>query len=99
MNNDNGDDIFIDRTGKNYWVTSITQEPGISFGTTWTQDITSQKAFGAYYYLSDGLVIIANGGGFDHGYRCNMLTNRAWITPEIRWHLYGARLIYKPTVE
>ena len=99
LNNDNGDDIFIDRTGKNYWVTSITQEPGISFGTTWTQDITSQKAFGAYYYLSDGLVIIANGGGFDHGYRCNMLTNRAWITPEIRWHLYGARLIYKPTVE
>ena len=95
-NNDNGDFILIDRPGKNFWITSLIDNSGISFGKEWNKNLTSRQAFGAYYYLSKGLTIIANGGGFDHGYRCNMLTNRAWIRSDKKWHLYGARLIYKP---
>ena len=59
------------------------------------KNLTSSEAFGAYYYLRDGLNIVVNGGGFDHRTRCNLLTTRAWITPSYRWHLYGARLLFK----
>jgi hypothetical protein len=41
--------------------------------------------------------ICANGGGFDHRNRCNLLTTRAWVWNDTRWHLYGARLLFKET--
>jgi hypothetical protein len=86
----------------NYWVTSLVNDyfaKGVAFGKSFDEShdgtITSTKAFGAYYYLDSGTKIIANGGGFDHQYRCNVLTQRAWITSTNKWYLYGARLIFK----
>ena len=70
-------------------------EKGIDFGRTFDLNLTSDKAFGAYYYLANYKTIVANGGGFDHLYRCNILTQRAWVNTTQKWHLYGARLIYK----
>ncbi|MBP3220328.1 MAG: hypothetical protein J6M37_07710 [Prevotella sp.] len=95
-NNDNGtpDDV----RGVNYWVTRLMDDSemrGISFGVEYDKNLTSQEGFGAYYYVRYGLNIVVNGGGFDHGNRCNVLTTRAWITPNYRWHLYGARLLFK----
>ena len=90
--------VKSDDPNKNYWITDLDNgefTKGTDFGRTFTQDITSVKAFGAYYYLFDTLVSIVNGGGFDHYYRCNMLTNRAWIASTDKWFLYGARLMYK----
>lgn len=87
-----------DAAGVNYWVSRIKEEyfaKGILFGSGYDMSLTSKKAFGGYYYLSNKNAIIVNGGGFDHLYRCNMLTNRAWLTPGSVWYLYGARLIYK----
>ncbi|MBR5730204.1 MAG: hypothetical protein IKX61_08395 [Prevotella sp.] len=96
INNDNGtpDDV----RGSNYWVTKLIDDSelaGISFGTAYDKNLTSNEAFGAYFYLRDGLNIVVNGGGFDHRNRCNLLTTRAWITPSYKWHLYGARLLFK----
>ena len=68
---------------------------GKTFDTTHDGSITSKKGFGGYYYLYNGTVYITNGGGFDHLWRCNMLTNRAWQSATSKWYLYGARLIYK----
>ncbi len=96
FNDDNGKQK--DSRGNNYWVTSLlfdSEEPAMSFGTAFDTSIRSDQAFGAYYYRRDGVNIIANGGGFDHEFRCNILTNRAWIYEGKRWFLYGARLIYK----
>lgn len=87
-----------DVTNANYWIDSLNQDPfakGVLFGRTYDKSLVSTKAFGGYYYLNSGTVIISNGGGFDHLYRCNMLTQRAWQTDDIRWYLYGARMMYK----
>ena len=96
INNDNG--AINDDRGVNYWVTRLMDDSemrGVSFGIEYDKNLTSSEAFGAYYYLRDGLNIVVNGGGFDHRTRCNLLTTRAWITPSYRWHLYGARLLFK----
>ena len=87
----------------NFWIKDLFNDyfyQGFSFGQSFDEthdgNITSQKAFGAYYYLNKGSkVIIANGGGFDHLWRCNMLTHRAWLSVASKWYLYGARLIFK----
>ena len=95
-NNDNGNKADV--TGDNYWITSLEDNifaRGIPFARTYDKSLTSKKAFGGYYYLKNTLVTIANGGGFDHLYRCNILTQRAWIVTTQRWYLYGARLMYK----
>lgn len=95
-NNDNG--AINDDRGVNYWVTRLMDDSemrGVSFGIEYDKNLTSSEAFGSYYYLRDGLNIVVNGGGFDHRTRCNLLTTRAWITPSYRWHLYGARLLFK----
>ena len=93
-----------DSVGPNYWVTKLVDDcfnKGILFGAACNNSINSEKCFGGYYYLYRTVnnnvvpIIIANGGGFDHLYRCNMLTQRAWIIPSQQWYLYGARLIYK----
>ena len=70
---------------------------GNVFGNDFDKSLVSTKAFGAYYYLSSGSIpnIISHGGGFDHLYRCNILTQRAWQDTESRWYLYGARLMFK----
>ncbi len=97
MNDDNGKQT--DKPGYNYWITSLycgDDYNYIPFGTAFDSQLYSNQAFGAYYYLREGVNIIANGGGFDHEFRCNILTNRAWIYAGKRWFLYGARLMYKP---
>ena len=50
-----------------------------------------------YHYIETKITPngILNGGGFDHLWRCNMLTNRAWMKDTTMWYLYGARLIFK----
>ena len=58
-----------------------------------------EKYFGAAYYLKTGIVAIVNGGGWDHLRRCNILTNRAWLTVDDTWYLYGARLQFKQLPE
>jgi hypothetical protein len=88
----------LDTAGENFWITSLLDDvfaKGVSFGKTYDKSLLSTQAFGAYYYLSDGLNFIAHGGGFDHLWRCNMLTNRAWISETQKWYLYGARLMFK----
>ncbi len=97
MNADNGKQT--DSPGYNYWITSLYCDDEynfIPFGAAYDNQLYSYQAFGAYYYLREGVNIIANGGGFDHEFRCNILTNRAWIYSGKRWYLYGARLLYKP---
>ena len=87
-----------DNLNANYWITDLDNgefTKGADFGRTFAKNLLSTNAFGAYYYLNNDDVIIANGGGFDHLYRCNMLTQRAWILNTARWFLYGARLMYK----
>lgn len=89
-----------DIAGANYWITDLIRDPfnkGTSFGKSWNTELTSKKAFGAYYYLNSGNVVISHGGGFDHLWRCNMLTMRAWQSASAKWYLYGARIIYKNT--
>ena len=95
-NNDNGDKADV--VGSNYWITTLddnTFVKGVPFGRTYDKDLTSVKAFGGYYYLKNTLVSIANGGGFDHLYRSNIMTQRAWIATTQKWYLYGARLMFK----
>ena len=93
-NNGNKSDVL----NQNYWVTDLEDNiftKGIDFGRSFDTDLTSDKAFGGYYYLRSDNVCIANGGGFDHLWRSNMMTNRAWILDTSRWFLYGARLMFK----
>lgn len=88
-----------DNTGVNYWIDSLIDDifaKGITLGKSFDMSLTSRKAFGAFYYANGlGIRINVNGGGFDHDVRCNMLTNRLWITTSDKWYLYGARLMYK----
>lgn len=96
-NNDNG--TKSDVRNANYWITGLTNDPkaaAVPFGKSFSKKLRSSEGFGGYYYLNaSGVVFIANGGGFDHLWRCNMLTNRAWIRETSRWYLYGARLMFK----
>ncbi|MBR3067435.1 MAG: hypothetical protein IKG77_06815 [Prevotella sp.] len=95
-NTDNG--TLEEAANRNFWTTTLLPDDslrGISFGNAFSRSITSKDAFGSYYYVGNGLCIFVNGGGFDHRNRCNLLTSRAWDAPNIRWHLYGARLIFK----
>lgn len=88
-----------DSANVNYWIDSLNNDPlenGVLFGRHYDTSLVSTKSFGAYYYMKTGTKVVCNGGGFDHLYRCNLLTNRAWDGTSIKWHLYGARLIYKP---
>ena len=85
----------------NFWITNLMDDSfskGNCFGKSWDKNMLSTEGFGAYYYLNSGNRVIANGGGFDHLYRCNILTNRAWITNTNSWYLYGARLIFKKII-
>lgn len=89
-----------DVPNENFWITSLVRDifaKGNVFGNAWDTSLVSAKAFGAYYYLSSGSIprIISHGGGFDHLYRCNILTQRAWQKTTERWYLYGARLMFK----
>ena len=96
VNTDGGHQFDV--RGSNCWVTTLMPDnslQGISIGDSFDKSLISSQAFGAYYYIGDDLCIAVNGGGFDHGYRCNLLTTRLWDAPSIRWHLYGARLLYK----
>ncbi len=89
-----------DLPGYNYWITSLFDDPGHLFGDAYDKSLTSKQAFGAYYYVNaKSPSIIANGGGYDHQWRCNMLTNRGWITSTTNWYLYGSRLMYKQIQE
>ena len=92
-------DAWVDEPYANYWVTSLMSDEdykGVSFGAAFDRSLTSTDAFGAYYYAKkDGLYIAVNGGGFDHRFRCNLLTTRGRVAPSYRWHLYGARLLFK----
>ena len=95
-NTDNG--IPADEKGINSWVTTLMPDTactGIAIGNSYKRDMSSTQAFGAYYYAGNGLCIAVNGGGFDHRSRCNLLTTRLWDAPDMRWHLYGARLLFK----
>lgn len=88
----------LDETGVNYWVSSLFSDifaKGVALGAGYNISLTSKQGFGAYYYMFDGSTHIEHGGGYDHLYRCNMLTNRAWSEAERRWYLYGARLMFK----
>ena len=96
INNDNG--TLIDKRNANYWVSSLMDDGemrGITFGNNYDKNLVSSEGFGAYFYVDEGLNIVVNGGGFDHRNRCNLLTTRAWIPLTYRWHLYGARLLFK----
>jgi len=95
----NNNDVWLDEPYVNDWVTSLMSDEdykGISFGDAFDRSLTSTAAFGAYYYAKkEGLYIAVNGGGFDHRFRCNLLTTRARVELTYRWHLYGARLLFK----
>ena len=103
LQNSNGVKFDINTVANpNFWVTSLLNDifaKGVTFGKTFDTvhdgSITSQKGFGAYYYLYSGNQIIVNGGGFDHLWRSNILTMRAWISTTQKWYLYGARLMFK----
>lgn len=96
VNNDNGNKSDV--AGENYWISDLADETfakSVLIGRHFDKSLTSQKAFGGYYYVASGTVCIANGGGFDHLWRSNVLCQRAWIQEGSRWYLYGARLMYK----
>lgn len=86
----------------NYWITSLLNDffaKGNNFGKSFDDvhdgTLTSKKGYGGYYYLRSGERFIVNGGGFDHLWRCNILTNRAWQNADSKWFLYGGRLMFK----
>lgn len=87
-----------DVTNANYWITSLVNDHfarGVLMGKSWDMSLLSHQAFGGYYYLNAGRMGIVNGGGFDHLWRCNMLTQRAWAAINYKWYLVGARMLYK----
>ena len=91
-------DVWLDEPYVNCWVSSLMDDKdykGVSIGAAFDSSLTSSDGFGAYYYAKDGHFIAVNGGGFDHRFRCNLLTTRARVALSYRWHLYGARLLYK----
>lgn len=95
---DNGNKLDI--TNANYWIDKLVNDifaKGNVFGKSYNKELVSTQAFGAYYYLRNDTTpaIISHGGGFDHLWRCNMLTLRAWQMDYQKWYLYGARLMYK----
>lgn len=95
---DNG--VKNDITDANYWIDRLVNDifaKGVVFGKSYNKSLLSTQGFGAYYYLKSNNepVIISHGGGFDHLWRCNMLTLRAWQDKYAKWYLYGARLMYK----
>ena len=86
----------------NYWITSLLNDifaRGSAFAKSFDNvhdgSITSVNGYGGYYYLNDGYNLVVAGGGFDHLWRSNILTFRAWINSAEKWYLYGARLMYK----
>lgn len=101
--NNNGSKSDVNTSSSpNYWITALLNDIfakgncfGKAFDVVHDGTLTSQKGYGGYYYLMTGIKSIANGGGFDHLYRCNILTNRAWIATSARWYLEGARLMFK----
>ena len=96
-NSSNGD-FSLDAPNTNYWINALDNNiftKGIPFARSYDKSLVSTQAFGAYYYLMTSNRIIANGGGYDHIWRCNILTQRAWISNTQKWYLYGARLMYK----
>lgn len=96
INADNGNKSDV--ANANYWITKLMNDifaRGVNFGTAYNKALTSTKAFGAYYYLYNTRVCIVNGGGFDHLWRSNILTNRAWVNSSDKWYLYGGRLMFK----
>jgi hypothetical protein len=87
-----------DEVDKNFWIDNLLNDTfakSVLFAKSYNKALTSTQAFGGYYYLQNGVMCIANGGGFDHLYRCNMLTQRAWIDANYKWYLCGARLMFK----
>lgn len=100
MTEQNSNGQKTDGTGSNYWLTALLDDTfakGSCIGKSASTELTSAQGFGGYYYMYNKTspVLIAHGGGFDHLYRCNMLTNRAWIYTTTKWYLYGARLMFK----
>lgn len=99
FNSDNG--TLKDKPELNFWATTLLdddQNKGIALPKTYSKSLTSVNAYGAYYYIDENNGIAVNGGGFDHRNRCNMLTTRCWVPVTQRWHLYGARLLFKNIV-
>lgn len=97
IQNDNGNKNDI--RDANFWIKNLNTDPfarGYSIGVNWDKTRVSTEGYGAYYYVRTGTMSIVHGGGFDHLWRCNMLTHRAWIDSNLRWYLYGSRLIFKP---
>ena len=96
LNTSNGNKNDV--VNQNFWIDKLINDTfgkSVLFGKSYDKSLISTKAFGGYYYLQSGVRCIANGGGFDHLYRCNMLTQRAWIDTQYRWYLCGARLMFK----
>ena len=91
--------VKSDGVNENYWMSELSDNyfaKGVLFGAGYDMAQTSTVGFGGYYYLNtSGVRNIVNGGGFDHLYRCNILTHRAWIAYQTIWFLIGARLLYK----
>ena len=98
--NGNKNDVNISTT-PNFWMTKMMNDTfakGSSFGNTYDTEhngLLSTMGFGGYYYLNDGFRMIVAGGGFDHLWRSNILTFRAWYSVTDKWYLYGARLMFK----
>lgn len=87
-----------DIVNSNYWINTLVNDHfarGVAMGKSWDMSLLRHQAFGAYYYLNAGRMGIVNGGGFDHLWRCNMLTQRAWVAVNYKWYLVGARMLYK----
>ena len=84
-----------------HWVTSLLMDgrnAWFAYPDGFSSQADTDSHWGGFYYLNDGDMAIAHGGGFDHHIRCNLMTYRAWITAARSWYLYGGRLIYKSVV-
>jgi hypothetical protein len=85
----------------NFWVTRLLNDTfakGSAFAKSFDTEhngLLSSQGFGGYYYLNNGFRMIVAGGGFDHLWRSNILTFRAWYSVTDKWYLYGARLMFK----
>jgi len=95
---DNNGTTKSDLLNTHFWIDKLNNDhflPSDIMGNSVNMNQLSTEGFGGHYYMYSGNRIIANGGGFDHLYRCNILTNRAWIANNNKWYLYGGRLIFK----